>query len=471
MSFAPPKRISKILIANRNEIAVRIIKAARELGISTVQAVSAADRTMLAAKLADESVEIGPAQASKSYLKGSAIIEAAKAVGADAVHPGYGFLSENADFAAAVEAAGLIFIGPKAETIRCMGDKAQARGLAAAAGVPTVPGSKNRLRNQADAAATAAELGFPLMIKAAAGGGGRGIRVAATPTELEQALPLASAEALAAFGNGGLYLERFVQSARHVEVQILGDGANAIHVYERECSLQRRRQKVWEEAPAACLNDATREILCASAVRLARHVRYRGAGTLEYLYDDKTGAFFFIEMNTRIQVEHPVSEMITGIDLVQAMIRIAAGEPLGVAQTDVRINGHAIECRINAEDPDAGFRPCPGEVKDFFVPKGAHIRFDTGLYPGYSVPPFYDSLLGKLIVWGATRAEALARMRATLAEVSVNGIKTTIPLHIALASDPEVAEMSTNTRWLEDWLERRRTEPVGGGHAVTGSPQ
>jgi len=458
MTLAQPKRISKILVANRNEIAVRIIRAARELGISTVQAVSAADRAMLAAKLADGTVEIGPAQASKSYLKAGAIIDAAKAVGADAIHPGYGFLSENADFAAAVEAAGIIFIGPRAETIRCMGDKAQARAMAAAAGVPTVLGSKDRISNQADAAAVAADLGFPLMIKAAAGGGGRGIRIAATPAELEQALPLASAEALAAFGDGGLYLERLIQNARHVEVQILGDGVDAIHVYERECSLQRRRQKVWEEAPAACLNNAARESLCASAVRLARHVRYRGAGTLEYLYDERTGAFFFIEMNTRIQVEHPVSEMITGIDLVQAMIRIAAGGPLGVAQTDVRVNGHAIECRINAEDPEAGFRPCPGEVKEFFVPTGAHIRFDTGLYPGYCVPPFYDSLLGKLIVWGASRAEALALMRATLAEVRVDGIKTTIPLHIALAGDPEVAEMRTNTRWLEDWLERRRAE-------------
>jgi len=447
--------ISKIFVANRGEIAVRIITAARKLGVATAQAVSSADRTMLAASLADETVEIGPAQASKSYLNGAGIIDAAKSVGADAVHPGYGFLAENANFAAAVEAAGLTFIGPSAETIRSMGDKATARSMATAAGVPTVPGSLGRIGGGVDAAMTARELGLPLMIKAAAGGGGRGIRVAATLAELEQALPIASAEALAAFGDGGLYLERFVPKARHVEVQILGDGTNAIHVYERECSLQRRRQKVWEEAPAACLDKIARESLCASAVRLARHVGYRGAGTLEYLYDETSGEFFFIEMNTRIQVEHPVSEMVTGIDLVQEMIRIAAGQALSITQKDVRLNGHAIECRINAEDPEAEFRPCPGTVEDFFVPGGPHIRFDTGLYPGYVVPPFYDSLLGKLIVWGQTREQALARMGNALSEVRVEGIKTTVPLHIALARDPDVAAARTHTRWLEDWLERR----------------
>jgi acetyl-CoA carboxylase, biotin carboxylase subunit len=422
--------------------------------------VSAADRTMLAAQLADEVVEIGPPQASKSYLNAAAIIAAAKSARADAIHPGYGFLSENAEFAAAVEAAGLIFVGPKADTIRCMGDKAQARVMAAAAGVRTVPGSKDRIRDRTDAAALAAELGLPLMIKAAAGGGGRGIRVATTLAELEQGLALASAEALAAFGDGGLYLERFIQTARHVEVQILGDGADVVHVYERECSLQRRRQKVWEEAPAYCLDRSTREELCASAVRLARLVGYRGAGTLEYLYDESTGEFFFIEMNTRIQVEHPVSEMVTGIDLVQSMIRIAAGEPLSFAQSDVRLNGHAIECRINAEDPDADFRPCPGVVEDFYVPPDPHVRFDSGLYRGYSVPPFYDSLLGKLIVWGATRAQALERLRTILADVRVDGLKTTKPLHVALARDPEVAAMKTHTRWLEGWLERRRAEAL-----------
>jgi acetyl-CoA carboxylase biotin carboxylase subunit len=450
--------ISKILVANRGEIAVRIIAAARKLGIATAQAVSSADRRMLAARLADETVEIGPAQASKSYLNGGAIIHAAKSVGADAIHPGYGFLAENADFAASVEAAGLTFIGPKAQTIRCMGDKAIARLIAASAGVRTVPGSSGRIRNGADAETIAHELGLPLMIKAAAGGGGRGIRIATTLAELEEALPLASAEALAAFGDGGLYLERFIPAARHIEVQILGDGTNAIHVYERECSLQRRRQKVWEEAPAACLNSTARESLCASAVRLARSIGYSGAGTLEYLYNEATAEFFFIEMNTRIQVEHPVSEMVTGIDLVEEMIRIAAGEKLSISQREVSLNGHAIECRINAEDPTTGFRPCPGIVEDFFVPRGPHIRFDTCLYPGYVVPPFYDSLLGKLIVWGNSREQALKRMHETLSEVHVKGIKTTVPLHLALARDPDLAAGRTHTRWLENWFEQQQAD-------------
>lgn len=450
--------ISKILVANRGEIAVRIIAAAQKLGIATAQAVSSADRKMLAARLANETIEIGPAHASKSYLNASAIINAAKAVGADAVHPGYGFLAENAGFAAAVEESGLTFIGPKAETIRCMGDKATARSMAAAIGLPTVPGSGGRILDSANAMTIASEIGFPLMIKAAAGGGGRGIRIAATMEELEGALQLASAEAQAAFGDGGLYLERFISAARHIEVQILGDGANVVHVYERECSLQRRRQKVWEEAPAACLSSAARESLCASAVRLARHVNYRGAGTLEYLYDEITGKSFFIEMNTRIQVEHPVSEMITGIDLVAEMIRIASGAKLSISQQDVEINGHAIECRINAEDPEAGFRPCPGVVEHAFVPCGQHIRFDSGIYPGYVIPPFYDSLLGKLIVWGPTRKEALARMHDALSQVRVRGIKTTVPLHLALARDPEVAAGKTHTSWLEEWLANRRAD-------------
>ena len=413
---------------------------------------------MLAARLANETIEIGPAHASKSYLNASAIINAAKAVGADAVHPGYGFLAENAGFAAAVEESGLTFIGPKAETIRCMGDKATARSMAAAIGLPTVPGSGGRILDSANAMTIASEIGFPLMIKAAAGGGGRGIRIAATMEELEGALQLASAEAQAAFGDGGLYLERFISAARHIEVQILGDGANVVHVYERECSLQRRRQKVWEEAPAACLSSAARESLCASAVRLARHVNYRGAGTLEYLYDEITGKSFFIEMNTRIQVEHPVSEMITGIDLVAEMICIASGAKLSISQQDVEINGHAIECRINAEDPEAGFRPCPGVVEHAFVPCGQHIRFDSGIYPGYVIPPFYDSLLGKLIVWGPTRKEALARMHDALSQVRVRGIKTTVPLHLALARDPEVAAGKTHTSWLEEWLANRRAD-------------
>ncbi len=444
--------IQKLLIANRGEIAVRIHRAAHALGIKTVQVMSKADHEMLAVRMADESIEIGPAMASKSYLNHQAILDAAKQTGADAIHPGYGFLSENAAFAAAVEKAGLIFVGPSSDTIRLMGDKAAAREAAAKAGVPTVPGSDGRVE-AADAACEAKRIGFPVMIKAAAGGGGRGIRVAQTEAELEQLIPQASAEALAAFGDGGLYLERFIGNARHVEVQILGDGANAIHCFERECSLQRRRQKVWEEAPAACLDEPTRQKLCASAAALARSVKYRGAGTLEYLYDETTNDFFFIEMNTRIQVEHPITEMITGIDLVQEMIRIAGGEKLGITQDQVKRHGHAIECRINAEDPAKTFMPSPGKVTTLKLPQGDSIRFDTMLYEGYTVPPFYDSLLGKLVVWGETREAALKRLKTALAGLKVEGVATTIPLHRALANDASVAAFRFHTRWLESWLE------------------
>jgi len=445
--------VGKLLIANRGEIAVRIIRAAREMGIATVQVMSAADHEMLAVRLADEAIDIGPPQASKSYLNQDAILSAAAISGADAIHPGYGFLSENAEFAAAVERAGLVFVGPPAETIRQMGDKAAAREMAARAGVPTVPGSVGRVADVTQARPLAAAIGFPVMIKAAAGGGGRGIRIARSAAELETLMPQASAEAAAAFGDGGLYLERFIDRARHIEVQILGDGSDAIHVYERECSLQRRRQKVWEEAPAACLPAATRDRLCRSAVSLARAARYRGAGTLEYLYDEASGEVFFIEMNTRIQVEHPVTEMVTGIDLVQEMIRIAGGAPLSIDQSAVRLHGHAIECRINAENPAKGFAPSPGKVTALEVPGGPHVRFDTMLYNGYVVPPYYDSLLGKLIVWGETREEARTRLTGALDGLDVRGIHTTLPLHRALARDPDVAALRFHTRWLEAWLD------------------
>ncbi len=445
--------LTKILVANRGEIAVRIIRAARELGISTVQVHSTADRDMMAVHLADEAVEIGPPHPAKSYLSKEAILKAAAATGADAVHPGYGFLSENAEFAAAVETAGLVFIGPAAETIRRMGDKAAARATAKAAGVPVVPGSEGIVDDLAEATALAGAIGFPVMIKAAAGGGGRGIRVARDAGELATQLPQAAAEARAAFGNGGLYLERFVARARHVEVQVLGDGARAIHLHERECSLQRRRQKVWEEAPASALPPAAREALCASAVRLAAACAYRGAGTLEYLYDETVGEFFFIEMNTRIQVEHPVTEMVTGVDLVREMIRIASGEPLRLRQGDVAVRGHAIEVRINAEDPRRNFMPGPGLVTGLRVPGGFGVRFDTMLYPGYVIPPFYDSLLGKLIVWDDTRPEALARLGRALRELDVEGVRTTAPLHLALLRAPDVIDGRVHTGWLENWLE------------------
>lgn len=445
--------IKSLLIANRGEIAVRIIRAAKALGIRTVQVHSMADRDMLAVKLADQSIEIGPPAAAKSYLNIAAVLSAAKEAAVDAIHPGYGFLSENAAFAQAVEDAGLIFVGPKAGAISLLGDKVEARKAAMAAGVPTVPGSNGRLETIDAARDVVERIGFPVMIKAAAGGGGRGIRIADTMVDFERHFPQASAEALAAFGDGGLYVEKVITRARHVEVQILGDGENAIHCFERECSLQRRRQKVWEEAPSVRLPEKVRQELCASAVRLAKQVNYRGAGTVEYLYDDESGEFYFIEVNTRIQVEHPVTEMITGIDLVQEMIRIAGGAKLSIRQEDVKVHGHAIECRINAEDATRGFLPGPGTVEALDVPEGEGVRFDTMLYAGYTVPPFYDSLLGKLIVWGENREACITRLADALDRLTIRGLPTTIPLHQALAADPSVATADVHTRFLEPWLE------------------
>ncbi len=445
--------IKKLLIANRGEIAVRIIRAARELGIATVQVYSKADKDSLAVRLADESIEIGPPQASKSYLNQATILAAARTTGADAIHPGYGFLAENAEFAAAVEAAGLIFVGPTAQSIRLMGDKVAAREAAAAAGVPTVPGSAGRLDSADAAFALVEKTGFPVMIKAAAGGGGRGIRIARSAEEFHHLMPQAQAEALAAFGDGGLYVEKLIEGARHIEVQILGDGRDVIHCFERECSLQRRRQKVWEEAPSPSLTPAVRDKLCSSAVALAKAVDYRGAGTLEYLYDDRSREFYFLEMNTRIQVEHPVTEMVAGIDLVCEMIRIAGGEPLRIRQDQVRVRGHSIEVRINAEDPAKGFLPSPGTISGLDVPAGEGVRFDSMLYQGYTVPPFYDSLLGKLIVHDEDRPSAIRRLERALAELSVEGLATTKLLHQALARDPDVQAARFHTAWLEPWLE------------------
>ena len=453
--------IRKLLIANRGEIAVRIIRAAQELGIATVQVHSAADADMLALRMADQAVLIGPPMAAKSYLNIPAILKAAAETGADAVHPGYGFLAENADFADAVVAAGMIWVGPAGDAIRRMGDKVAARVAAKAAGVPVVPGSDGRIDDPEAARVLALAIGFPVMIKAAAGGGGRGIRIAHDLAEFDRLLPQASAEAKAAFGDGGLYLEKVIERARHIEVQILGDGTRSIHCFERECSLQRRRQKVWEEAPAAAVPQPVRDRLCASAVALAEAVQYKGAGTIEYLYDDATGAFYFIEMNTRIQVEHPVTEMITGIDLVREMIRIAGGEALRYAQDDVRLNGHAIEVRICAEDPAQGFKPGPGTISSLTVPGGAGVRFDTMLYQGYTVPPFYDSLLGKLIVWDEDRPAALARMARALQELEIGGLPTTKPLHQALVQDAAVQAGDFHTRWLEPWLEQN-ADKLGG---------
>ncbi len=450
--------IRKLLVANRGEIAVRIIRAARDLGIRTVQAHSEADANSLAVQLADSAVEIGPPQAAKSYLNIHAIVDAAKAAGADAVHPGYGFLAESAHFADAVEAAGLIFVGPCGDTIRMMGDKVAARTAAMNAGVPTVPGSEGRIDDVAEAEKLAAKIGYPVMIKAAAGGGGRGIRIAHDAEEFAHFFHLAQTEAQSAFGDGGLYVEKVIEKARHIEVQVLGDGSDVVHCFERECSLQRRRQKVWEEAPSAALGQEAREKLCASAVALAKSVNYRGAGTLEYLYDDATGDFYFIEMNTRIQVEHPVSEWITGVDLVGEMLRIAGGEPLRLKQADIVRRGHAIEVRINAEDPANDFMPFPGLVGDLRVPGGPGVRFDTMLYSGYAIPPFYDSLLGKLIVWGEDRERAIVRLERALGELNVDGVRTTIPLYTALAGDPDVRANAVHTRWLEHWLASNATK-------------
>ncbi|AOJ05672.1 MULTISPECIES: acetyl-CoA carboxylase biotin carboxylase subunit [Burkholderia] len=451
-SFYRPSRIRTVFVANRGEIAVRVIRAAQELGMRAIAAVSDADRDSLAARMADEAVHIGPSHAAKSYLNPAAILAAARQCNADAIHPGYGFLSENAGFAAQVEAAGLIFVGPSAHVIATMGDKARARETAQRANVPTVPGSDGVVTSLDEARAVAERIGYPVMIKAAAGGGGRGIRVAHDDARLDAELPLAQREAQAAFGDGGVYLERFIARARHIEVQVLGDGTNAIHLFERECSLQRRRQKILEEAPSPSLTHALRDALCASATRLARQVGYRSAGTLEYLFDESRSEFYFIEMNTRIQVEHPVTEAITGVDLVREMLRIADGEPLRFAQDDIVLRGAALECRINAEDPVHDFRPNPGRIDELVWPAGPGVRIDTLLYPGYTVPPFYDSLLAKLIVHDESRAAALARLARALRELRIGGVKTTAPLHRALLEDDDVRAGRYHTNYLEAWM-------------------
>ncbi|MCF3639603.1 acetyl-CoA carboxylase biotin carboxylase subunit [Rhizobium sp. TRM95111] len=442
----------KLLVANRGEIAVRVIRAAQDLGIRTVAVYSTADADALHVQLADDAVNIGPPAAKKSYLNIEALLAAAHDTGCDSVHPGYGFLAENAEFSDAVTAAGLVFVGPSGNAIRLMGDKVSARAAAAAAGVPVVPGSAGRVESIEAAREVLQQTDFPVMIKAAAGGGGRGIRIANSLAEFEQAYPQAQAEALAAFADGGLYMEKVIGRARHIEVQVLADGTNAVHCYERECSLQRRRQKVWEEAPSRALSDTLRDELCASAVALAKAVGYSGAGTVEYLYDDAADRFYFIEMNTRIQVEHPVTEAITGIDLVAEMLRIAGGEPLRLAQGDIAVKGHAIEVRLNAEDPARDFAPFPGKIGDLRIPGGPGVRFDSMIYDGYQVPPFYDSLLAKLIVHGETREAAIVRLARALRELDIAGMKTTKPLFLALAADPSVQAGDVHTRWLEGWL-------------------
>ena len=448
----------KILIANRGEIALRILRAAKELGIATVAVHSTADADAMHVRLADESVCIGPPAARDSYLNIPSIIAACEITGADAVHPGYGFLSENARFAEVLAHHNIGFIGPKAEHIRVMGDKIEAKRTAKRLGIPCVPGSEGGVTDPDEAKRVAAEIGYPVLVKAASGGGGRGMKVARSEAELEQALDMARTEAKAAFGDDAVYLEKYLTKPRHIEVQILGDGrGGAVHLAERDCSLQRRHQKVWEEGGSPALNAEMRaEIggICANAMR---ELGYIGAGTIEFLYED--GRFYFIEMNTRIQVEHPVTEMITGIDLVNEQIRVAAGGGLSVAQEDIRVEGHAIECRINAEHP-ATFRPSPGLITYFHPPGGLGVRVDSAAFQGYRIPPHYDSLIGKLIVHGRTRNECLMRLRRALDEFVVDGIDTTLPLFRTLVRNADVQNGQYDIHWLESFLAREEAAGV-----------
>ncbi|PHR55413.1 MAG: acetyl-CoA carboxylase biotin carboxylase subunit [Robiginitomaculum sp.] len=448
--------ISKVLIANRGEIALRIHRACKEMGIATVAVHSEADKDAMHVRLADESVCIGPASATESYLNIPSIIAACEITGADAVHPGYGFLSENARFADIVEAHGMVFIGPTAEHINLMGDKIAAKEAVANAGIPVVPGSPGGVENYEEAKKVAIDVGFPLLVKASAGGGGRGMRLARTAEDLEESLNAASQEALAAFGDGTVYLERYLELPRHIEVQVIADThGNVVHLGERDCSLQRRNQKILEEAPSPALNAKERDAIGEIVSKAIKEIGYRGVGTIEFLYEN--GEFFFIEMNTRLQVEHPVTEMITGIDLVREQIRIASGEKLSFTQEDVTFSGHSIECRINAEHPRT-FTPSPGTVNEFHAPGGMNVRLDSALYAGYSIPPHYDSLIGKLIVHGKTREGALLRLRRALGEIVITGINTTIPLFKDLLENEDFLNGEYDIHWLERWLEEQETD-------------
>ncbi|WP_031475354.1 acetyl-CoA carboxylase biotin carboxylase subunit [Agathobaculum desmolans] len=437
----------KVLIANRGEIAVRIIQACRDLGIISVAVYSEADREALHAQIADEAVCIGPARAADSYLNMDNIISAALASGCQAIHPGFGFLSENPDFAERTTQAGLAFIGPTSATIRLMGDKSEAKRNAIAAGVPVALGTDGPVRDFDEALAEADRIGYPVMLKAASGGGGKGIRVAKSVRELKEAYDSAAAEAVANFGDGRLYMEKYIENPRHIEVQVLGDHyGNVVHLFERECSVQRRHQKLIEESPSAFVTPALRERMTAAAVSLAKRVGYRGAGTIEFLVDSDRN-FYFCEMNTRIQVEHPVTEQVTGVDLVCEQIRIAAGEPLYFQQEDLRLTGHAIECRINAEDPSRDFAPCPGTLASLHLPGGPGVRVDSAAYQGYTIPPFYDSMIGKLIVTGVDRRQAIVRMRRALAETLFEGVVTgtDYQMHILCSKAFEDADFNVNS--------------------------
>jgi len=443
--------LSKILIANRGEIALRVLRACKELGIATVAVHSTADADAMHVRLADESVCIGPPASRDSYLNIHQIVAACEITGADAVHPGYGFLSENAKFAEILEAHSITFIGPTAEHIRLMGDKITAKMTAEELGIPVVPGSDGTVSDEREAARIAGEIGYPVIIKATAGGGGRGMKVANNEEELALALATAQSEAGAAFGNEAVYIEKFLGKPRHIEIQVIGDGrGGAVHLGDRDCSLQRRHQKVWEEANSPALNDAQRHRIGTICAEAMKKLQYRGAGTIEFLYEN--GDFYFIEMNTRLQVEHPVTEAITGIDLVNEQIRVASGGGLSVTQDDVRFNGHAIECRINAEDPRT-FTPSPGLITHYHPPGGLGVRVDSGVYQGYSIPPYYDSLIGKLIVHGRSRVECMMRLRRALDEYVIDGIKTTIPLFVDLLGNPDIANGDYDIHWLEKYLE------------------
>jgi acetyl-CoA carboxylase, biotin carboxylase subunit len=440
----------KILIANRGEIALRVHRACKEMGISTVAVHSEADTSAMHVRLADESVCIGPAPAAKSYLNIPSIIAACEITGAQAIHPGYGFLSENARFAEIVAAHGYTFIGPKPEHIRVMGDKIAAKKAVAAAGIPVVPGSEGALTSEAQALAAADAIGFPVLIKASAGGGGRGMKVAANREEVAEAYATARGEAKAAFGDDAVYMERYLSTPRHIELQVIADAFGAVcHLGERDCSLQRRHQKMMEEAPSPAIDATTRAAIGKVVVDAVKAIGYLGVGTIEFLYEN--GEFFFIEMNTRLQVEHPVTEAITGIDLVREQIRIAAGLPLSFTQGGVTFEGHAIECRINAENPRT-FMPSPGLVTDFHAPGGFGVRLDSALYAGYVIPPYYDSLAGKLIVYGRDRIECIARLRRALGEMVVGGVETTIPLFQDLLNDPDILAGRYDIHWLERWI-------------------
>ncbi|TGX50252.1 acetyl-CoA carboxylase biotin carboxylase subunit [Sphingomonas gei] len=445
--------IKKLLIANRGEIALRIHRACHEMGIKTVAVHSTADSDAMHVRLADEAICIGPPSATESYLNIPNIISAAEISGADAIHPGYGFLSENAQFAEIVEAHGIIFVGPKPEHIRTMGDKIEAKRTAGALGLPLVPGSDGAISDLAEAKIIAAKAGYPVIIKAASGGGGRGMKVCTSEDQLETLMQQAGSEAKAAFGDATVYLEKYLGNPRHIEIQVFGDGnGNAVHLGERDCSLQRRHQKVLEEAPSPVLGEADRARIGGVCAKAMADMAYRGAGTIEFLWEN--GEFYFIEMNTRLQVEHPVTEMITGLDLVREQIRVAEGHGLSCTQDKIQFHGHAIECRINAEDPRT-FAPSPGTVKQFHAPGGMHVRVDSGLYTGYKVPPYYDSMIAKLIVYGSTRERCLMRLRRALEEFVIEGMKTTIPLHQALLDDPEFQAGAYTIKWLEEWLAKQ----------------